>query len=128
VAIVGNGNVAMDISRMLLKDTTVLAPYDSPSHVIEHLKKSKIRSIQMIGRRGVVQTAFTIKEIREVSKIQNIRLFAMRDEFEASINESSQREMHADFSINSRACERKTEFLKSTCTFLETEDQVKEVV
>jgi len=40
VAIVGNGNVAMDISRMLLKDTAVLAPYDSPSHVIEHLKKS----------------------------------------------------------------------------------------
>jgi len=82
----------------------------------------------MIGRRGVVQTAFTIKEIREVSKIQNLRLFAMRDEFEASLNDSSQREMHADFSINSRACQRKTEFLKSTCTFLETEDQVKEVV
>jgi hypothetical protein len=40
IAIVGNGNVAMDISRVLLKESQVLAPYDAPTSVIEHLKKS----------------------------------------------------------------------------------------
>lgn len=65
----------------------------------------------MIGRRGVVQTSFTIKEIREVSRIPGIKLYVMRNEFEESMNDESNREMHADFSVNSRAFLRKTEFL-----------------
>jgi adrenodoxin-NADP+ reductase len=40
VSIIGNGNVAMDISRVLLKDPSILEPYDAPSEVINHLKKS----------------------------------------------------------------------------------------
>jgi hypothetical protein len=40
VAIIGNGNVAMDIARVLSKDSRLLAPYDAPSTVIEHLKNS----------------------------------------------------------------------------------------
>jgi hypothetical protein len=43
----------------------------------------------MIGRRGVVQTSFTIKEIREVSRIPGIKLYAMMDEFEKSMNDES---------------------------------------
>ena len=127
VAIVGNGNVAMDISRVLLKDPSILAPFDAPSAVIEKLKKSNIRSIQMIGRRGVVQTSFTIKEIREVSRIPGIKLFALKDEYLDSMNDESQREMHADFSVNARAQLRKTEFLHQNCIFLDNEDQVREV-
>jgi adrenodoxin-NADP+ reductase len=45
VAIIGNGNVAMDISRVILKEPSLLAPFDAPSRVIEQLKKSKLRSI-----------------------------------------------------------------------------------
>ncbi len=82
----------------------------------------------MIGRRGAVQTSFTIKEIREVSRIPRIKIYAMLNEFKDSLNEESKREMHADFNMNSRAIHRKTEFLQQTCTFLENEDQVKEVM
>jgi adrenodoxin-NADP+ reductase len=89
VAIIGNGNVAMDISRVLLKDANILAPYDAPSTVIDHLKKSNIRSLQIIGRRGVVQSSFTIKEIREIFRIPGVKLYAMRDEFMESMNEES---------------------------------------
>jgi len=45
VAIIGNGNVAMDISRVILKEPSLLAPFDAPSRVIEQLKKSNLRSI-----------------------------------------------------------------------------------
>jgi adrenodoxin-NADP+ reductase len=45
VAIIGNGNVAMDISRVILKEPSILAPFDAPSSVIEKLKSSQLRSI-----------------------------------------------------------------------------------
>jgi ferredoxin/flavodoxin---NADP+ reductase len=45
VAIIGNGNVAMDISRVLLKDPSIMAPHDIPTSVLEHLRKKQIRSI-----------------------------------------------------------------------------------
>lgn len=129
VAIIGNGNVAMDISRILLKDPSSIAPYDIPSSVIDDLKASSIQNIQMIARRGVVQSAFTIKELREVSHIPNVKLFVMRDEFDRSMNEASLLEMGAGFSINSRAAKRKTDFMqKEACTFLENEEQLKDLV
>lgn len=72
IAIIGNGNVAMDISRVFLKDPSLLHPYDSPSSVVDHLKKSSVKNINIVGRRGVVQSAFTIKEIREISRIKDV--------------------------------------------------------
>jgi hypothetical protein len=74
-----------------------------------------------------VQSSFTIKEIREISRIPKLKVYAMFNDFKESLNEESNREMHADFNMNSRAIHRKTEFLKETCTFLDNEDQVNEV-
>ena len=45
VAIIGNGNVAMDISRILLKNPLTIAPFDIPSSVMDHLKKSSVKNI-----------------------------------------------------------------------------------
>ena len=128
MAIIGNGNVAMDISRVLLKEPELLAPFDAPSHVVESLRKSAVRSIQMIGRRGVVQTAFTIKEIREVSRIKGIRLYALKEEFERSMNDESIRETHADFSVLSRGYLRRTEFIRDSFNFLDNENQLKDAI
>ena len=72
MAIIGNGNVSMDISRVLLKNPKLLEPYDAPSKVIEQLKKHKLKNLSVIGRRGVIQSAFTIKEIREISRIEKV--------------------------------------------------------
>jgi len=72
MAIVGNGNVSMDISRVFLKNPKLLEPYDAPTKVIEHLKKLKLKNLSVIGRRGVIQSAFTIKEIREISRIEKV--------------------------------------------------------
>ena len=122
VAIIGNGNVSMDITRVLLKEPSMMAPFDIPTNVLKQLERSQVRSVQVIGRRGAVQSSFTIKEIREISRIKGVRLFVMRDEFEEGFNEESQREMHDDFSVHARGLRRKMEFLKDTCTFLENEE------
>lgn len=54
VAIIGNGNVSMDISRVLLKDPALMAPYDIPSLVLKVLQSNRIKAIQVVGRRGAV--------------------------------------------------------------------------
>jgi hypothetical protein len=120
VAIVGNGNVAMDISRVLMKEPDVMAPYDIPSSVLAHLRKKHINSISLIGRRGAVQSAFTIKEIREISRIPGLKLYALKQEILNSFNEASQREMHPDFSTHARGVHRRNEFLKENCVILES--------
>jgi adrenodoxin-NADP+ reductase len=66
LAIIGNGNIACDISRMLLKDVNEFNNSDAPTHVLETLRRSKLNSISMIARRGVTQAAFTTKEIKEL--------------------------------------------------------------
>ncbi len=53
VAIIGNGNIACDMSRVLLRPPEDLATSDAPHSVIEHLKKSNLHTVEMVGRRGI---------------------------------------------------------------------------
>jgi len=128
VAVIGNGNVAMDISRVLFKDPSLMAPYDIPTSVLKVLQKSQVRTIQLIGRRGAVQSAFTIKEIREISRVEGISIYALKEEFEASVNDQSLREMNPDFSVHARGIQRKFEFLKSSCHFLDSDEHLNDVL
>ena len=73
----------------------------------------------------MIQTSFTIKEIREISKIKGIRLFALKEEYMLGMNEASVRETHADFSVHSRGIQRKTEFIRDSFTFLDDELELK---
>ena len=70
--IIGNGNIFCDISRMLLKDADSFNNTDMPESVINSLRKSKIKNIQSVGRRGITHAAFTTKEIREISAIPDL--------------------------------------------------------
>ena len=126
--IIGNGNVAMDITRVLMKDPSKMAPFDIPSTVVEELQKSGVRNLQIVGRRGVVQSAFTIKELREVSRIDNIKLYVMRSEFDSSMNEASYLELGAGFSPLSRGIARRTDFIKDSCTFIDSEEQLQDIL
>ncbi|CAH8642205.1 unnamed protein product [Heterobilharzia americana] len=69
VAIVGMGNVAVDVARILLSPIDRLKSTDIPEPVIDCLSTSKVRNVVLIGRRGPLQVAFTLKEIRELSKL-----------------------------------------------------------
>lgn len=53
------------------------------------LRKSAIKNLSLVGRRGIVQSAFSIKEIKELCRIDNLNVYLMKDEFENSFNEES---------------------------------------
>ena len=53
VAIIGNGNIACDMSRVLLRSPKDLATSDAPQSVISHLSKSNLHTVEMVGRRGI---------------------------------------------------------------------------
>ena len=68
IAIVGVGNVAMDVARILCKTYDELAVTDIADHALEALKSSKVRNVYILGRRGPAQAAFTPPEIKEMGE------------------------------------------------------------
>ena len=74
VVVVGNGNVAMDVARILLKNPDELAKTDIADHAIEKLRASKVREVVMLGRRGPVQSAFTNVELKEFGELENVNV------------------------------------------------------
>ena len=65
VVIVGQGNVAIDCARILAKTVDELKATDIAEHALAALSRSKVKRVHVIGRRGHVQAAFTMKELRE---------------------------------------------------------------
>ncbi|EHA54908.1 hypothetical protein MCOR27_007434 [Pyricularia oryzae] len=72
--IIGQGNVALDVARMLLQDVDVLRKTDIAEHAVEALSRSRIKRVHIVGRRGPMQAAFTIKELRELVKLDRVAL------------------------------------------------------
>ncbi|OIW28474.1 FAD/NAD(P)-binding domain-containing protein [Coniochaeta ligniaria NRRL 30616] len=70
--LIGQGNVALDVARMLLEDVDRLRKTDITEHALETLSKSRIKRVHIVGRRGPMQAAFTIKEIREMMKLPDV--------------------------------------------------------
>lgn len=70
VAIIGNGNVAMDVARILAKTPEELADSDIADYALEALTHSQLTDIYLIGRRGPVQAAFTTPEIKELGELK----------------------------------------------------------
>ncbi|KPM35565.1 NADPH:adrenodoxin oxidoreductase, mitochondrial [Neonectria ditissima] len=70
--IIGQGNVALDVARMLLEDVDVLRKTDITEHALAKLADSRIKRVHVVGRRGPMQAAFTIKEIRELMKLPQV--------------------------------------------------------
>jgi len=68
--VVGNGNVALDVARMLALSVDELSVTDIADHAIELLRASEIEEIVVLGRRGPVQAAFTNPELRELAELE----------------------------------------------------------
>ena len=71
VAVIGAGNVAIDVARILAKHVDELKTTDIPHHVLDALEASRIRDIYLIGRRGPAQAKFTTAELRELGELAN---------------------------------------------------------
>jgi len=96
VSIIGNGNVAIDVIRVLGAPLSRLEHTDISSVAFEELKRSSVRDIHVIGRRGLVQAACTAKELRQLSTIQGMSHSILPDDFQASMNHSSRMECDLD--------------------------------
>lgn len=72
--ILGQGNVALDVARILLRPTEELAKTDIATHALAALKESSIRKVYLVGRRGPVQAACTAKELREILGIEDMHI------------------------------------------------------
>lgn len=66
MSLIGNGNVSLDVARMLLTPVSTLAQYDVPQPVLDVLSRSRVKHVSIIGRRGPLEAAFTTKELREL--------------------------------------------------------------
>lgn len=70
--VIGQGNVALDIARILLSSVDDLRKTDIAEHALEALAGSKIKRVNIVGRRGPLQASFTIKEIRELVNLPDV--------------------------------------------------------
>jgi NADPH-dependent glutamate synthase beta subunit-like oxidoreductase len=82
VAVVGVGNVAVDVVRILAKTAAELRDTDVPEQVIEALSRSRVKRIHMIGRRGPAQAKFTTKEARELGELPNASIHVSPQDME----------------------------------------------
>ena len=89
VAVVGMGNVAMDVARILCKTTDELATTDIAEHALEALKASQVKNVYILGRRGPAQAAFTPPEIKEMGEFEDADVIVLSDE--AALDDASQR-------------------------------------
>jgi ferredoxin/flavodoxin---NADP+ reductase len=71
VIVIGVGNVAIDVARVLLKTSDELRTTDIPDHVLAMLSHSQVRDVIIIGRRGPAHAKFTTKELRELGELAN---------------------------------------------------------
>ncbi|PUZ75090.1 hypothetical protein GQ55_1G121100 [Panicum hallii var. hallii] len=72
--VLGQGNVALDVARILLRCKTELATTDIADYALDALCGSTIRKVYLVGRRGPVQAACTAKELREILGLKNVRV------------------------------------------------------
>jgi ferredoxin--NADP+ reductase len=67
--VIGNGNVAIDVARMLVLDPDELAATDTAGHAIEAFARASVTEVTILGRRGPAQAAFTNPELRELGEL-----------------------------------------------------------
>lgn len=89
--VIGQGNVAADVSRILAKSVDELKHTDISQHALDALAKSKVKTIYVVGRRGPAQAKFASKELKEFLDIENCRPYIDPNELE--LNETSKKEL-----------------------------------
>ncbi len=84
--VIGAGNVAMDVARMLALEPSELDPTDTADHAIAVLKESTIREVVISARRGPEHAAFTSPELRELPKLEHTNVLMAKSDIEAAIS------------------------------------------
>jgi ferredoxin--NADP+ reductase len=83
--VIGAGNVAMDVARMLALEPSELDPTDTADHAIEAFKASSVRDVYISARRGPEHAAFTSPELRELPKLEHTNVVINKEDIDAAI-------------------------------------------
>ena len=94
VAVIGNGNVALDVARILAKQADDLLTTEIPDHVHAGLLKSEVTDVHVFGRRGPAQTKFTPLELRELGHVADVDIIVYPEDFE--FDEASMAAIHSN--------------------------------
>ena len=108
VAVIGVGNVAIDVARILSLSHDELAKTDIADYALEALSNSGVKEVYIIGRRGPVQAKFTTPEVKEIGDLEEADVFTLPEEME--LDELSQKQLE---STADRGTARKVELLQS---------------
>lgn len=102
--VIGAGNVAMDIARMLALDPAELDPTDTADHALKVFKTSKIRKVIICGRRGPEHAAFTAPELRDLPKLDHTDVYIDQDQIDqANLRVEQMGEVEKDLKNNLEA-------------------------
>jgi ferredoxin--NADP+ reductase len=82
VAVIGNGNVALDVARMLAKHADDLLPTEIPDNVYAVLKQSPVTDVHVFGRRGPAQVKFSPLELREMGELRDVDMIVHDEDFD----------------------------------------------
>ena len=100
--VVGMGNVAIDVARILCLTEEELIQSDIADYALEALVKSNIREVIMLGRRGPAQAAFTNPELKELSELQGADLYISSDEAKLDLLSEAYVEDQGDKTLKSK--------------------------
>jgi ferredoxin--NADP+ reductase len=88
--VIGAGNVAMDVARILALEPSELDPTDTADHAIAAFKESAIRNVVISARRGPEHAAFTSPELRELPKLEHTNVIIEKSDIEAAISRAGE--------------------------------------
>jgi ferredoxin--NADP+ reductase len=98
--VVGVGNVAMDVTRILVRDREELAKTDIAEHAVEALRASRVTDVHVLGRRGPVQAAFSPAEIKEIAELDDVDLLVRTEDLELDPGSAAELEASPDKTVH----------------------------
>jgi ferredoxin/flavodoxin---NADP+ reductase len=104
--VIGNGNVAIDVARMLVLAPEELAPTDTADHALEILARSSVREVVVVGRRGPAQAAFTNPELLELGELSDADVIVDPEELERALS------VHDEAAAQEATARRNVEILR----------------
>ncbi len=94
VAVLGNGNVALDVARVLAKQADDMLSTEIPEHVHRGLRDSRVTDVHVFGRRGPAQAKFTPLELRELGHVKDVDILVYPEDYE--FDEASMAQIHSN--------------------------------
>ncbi|KRC60529.1 pyridine nucleotide-disulfide oxidoreductase [Agromyces sp. Root81] len=95
IAVIGNGNVALDVARVLAKHPKDLLSTDVPANVVAGLESSPVTDVHVFGRRGPTHVKFTPIELRELGEVPDVDVIVYDDDFERAADDPHAEQLFA---------------------------------